>query len=170
MTRQAHRGGERVRIVDAHRVTQRRKEAAGEELHPLSLVKPTSAGQECLEAVGVLLHCSGAPALGKLEHRGGTERRPEPLVQEVFESAPGRGAIIFFELVVPQLRDVVQMVRCHRNTFLSHGAVVAEVRLAFVDEQHRIDGAIKAGEVPLFVLDERILVALPVGATAPSVV
>jgi hypothetical protein len=98
------------------------------------------------------------------------ERRPKPLVQEVFESTPGRGAIIFFELVVPQLRDVVQMVRGHPNTFLSHGAMVAEVRLAFVDEQHRIDRAIKAEEVPLFVLDERILVALPVVATTPSVV
>jgi len=62
------------------------------------------------------------------------------------------------------------MVRCHPNTFLPHGVVVVEKRLAFVDEEHRIDHAIKAGKILLFVLDELIRVALAFGVAAPAVV
>jgi hypothetical protein len=51
LPRQAHRSGERGRIVYAHRMTERRKEASGEELHPLSFVNRTGTGQECLETI-----------------------------------------------------------------------------------------------------------------------
>ena len=44
--------------------------------------------------------------------------------------------------------------------------MMAEVCLAFVDEEQWIDRAIKAGKVPLLVLEEQILIAHPIRATA----
>jgi hypothetical protein len=53
--------------MDANRVTQRRQDSPGVELHPLRLVEVTGARKECLEAIGIFLDRAGAAALGELE-------------------------------------------------------------------------------------------------------
>lgn len=166
--RQAHRRDQRVGVMDAHRMTHGREQTAGEELNPLCLVKPAGPGKEVLETVGVLLDGAGAAALGELEQRGGAEGWTEALVEEVLELALGRSAIILFKLVVPQLCDVVQMERRHPNAFLPYGAMVEEILLTFVDVEHGVDGAIKAGKVPLFVLEEWILIAIAIRTMAAA--
>ena len=84
--------------------------------------------------VGVL-HRARAPALGELEERGRTEKWPEAQVQELLEAPPRRSTLVFQELSVPELRDVVQVVGRHADALLSHGTMVAEVRLEFVEEE-----------------------------------
>jgi hypothetical protein len=96
--------------VNADSVAEWWKKAPREELYSLSLVKATRARQEGLKTIGVLLDCARTPAFDKLEHWGRTEGRTKPQVQELLESPPRRCALVFLELVVSQLRDVVHMV------------------------------------------------------------
>jgi hypothetical protein len=70
LARQTHRRIEGLRVMDADGVTQRRQESSREQLHSLSLVKTTSARQELLEAVGVVLDGARPPTLGELEEWG----------------------------------------------------------------------------------------------------
>jgi hypothetical protein len=56
--------------VDADGVTERWKEAAGEQLDPLGFLEGPGAEQQALDSVGVLLHGARAAALGQLKERG----------------------------------------------------------------------------------------------------
>lgn len=73
--------------------------------------------------------------------------RPEPQVEELLEPAAWRRAFIFLQLGEPYVGDTLQLVRRHPDAFLCHSALLPEVRLALVDEEHGIRLAIVAGEV-----------------------
>jgi hypothetical protein len=113
------------------------------------LVETIGAREKGLESICIFFHGPCAPALCELVQRGRSEGRPKPQVEEVLESSPGRRALVLLELDVPQLRDVLQVVRGHPHAFLRHGALLAEVRLALVDEKHEIGLAVVAWEVQL---------------------
>jgi len=79
------------------------------------------------------------------EWRGGPKRK----VEEVLESSPWRRTLVVLQLDVPQLRDVLQIVGGHPHALFRHGALLAKIGFAFVDEEHRIGLAIEAREVEL---------------------
>ena len=111
LPRQTHGGCERLWIVDAHDVTERRPQPAREQLHPLDFLHRTGARQERLEMVLVLGDRACAPAVGELEQQGGAERRPVAKVEEVLETVPcGNAAFVLLDLDVPQLGAVFQVV------------------------------------------------------------
>jgi hypothetical protein len=64
---EAHSRGQRLRTVESDGVAERREQTACEQLDSLGFVKPPSAKEETLEAVGVLFHGAGASALRQLE-------------------------------------------------------------------------------------------------------
>lgn len=146
-------------------MAERWEEAPGVELDALRLLEPACTRKESLEAVGVFLHGARAPALGELEHGRGSERGPEPEVEEILEVAPIRRALVGLQLGEPQLCDVIQMVRRHGYALVHGGAVLAEVGFAFVDEEHRIGRAVVAGKVPLLMLGVEVLTARAIVAT-----
>ena len=153
---QTHGRLEGLRVVNVDGVAERRQESAGEELDALPLVQPARSRQEGLEAVGVLLHGPCAPASCELEQRCGAKGRPEPKVQEFLKSPPGRRAVVLLELRVPELRDVVQVVGRHPHALFRHGSMLAEVRLALVEEKHQISRAVEAGKIPLLMLGRMV--------------
>jgi hypothetical protein len=130
-------------------MTQRWKKAAGVELDALALVEPPRAWQQSPKPVGVFLHGPGAATLRQLEEGRRAERWLETKVEEVLESSPWRRSLVFLQLDVPQLRDILQIVGGHPNALLRHGALLAKIGLTFVEEEHRIGLAIEAGEVEL---------------------
>ena len=132
---QTHGRREGLQVVDANGMTERRQEATGEQLDALRLIQAARTGQECLEAVSVLLHGPGAPALRELEQRGRPKGRAEPKVQEFLEAPPGGRTFVFLELCVPELRHVVHVVGRHPHTLFHHGTVLAEIRFTLVDEE-----------------------------------
>jgi hypothetical protein len=125
------------------------KKAAGVELDALALVEPPRAWQHSLKPVGVFLHGPDAAILRQLEEGRRAERWPETKVEEVLESSPWRRSLVFLQLDVPQLRDVLQILGGHPHALLRHGALLAKIGFTFVEEEHRIGLAIGAGEVEL---------------------
>jgi hypothetical protein len=91
-------------------MTERGQQAACVELHPLVFLEATRAGQEGLEAIGVLLDGPRAATLGELEQWCRAQGWTKPQVEEVPEAAPGRRALIFLQLDEPQLGDVLEVV------------------------------------------------------------
>ena len=148
-------------MVQPDGVAERWKKAPGVELDALRLLEPARARKESLKLVGVVRHGARAPAFGELEHGRGTEGRPEPQVEEILEVAPVRRAVIRLQLDEPELRDVVQMVRRHEHALVDRGAMLAEIGLALIDEEHRISGAVEAGKIPLLVFRVKLLLARP---------
>jgi hypothetical protein len=55
--------------------------------------------------------------------------------------------VVFLQLDVPQLRDVLQIVGGHPDALLRHGVLLAKIGFTLVDEEHRVGLAIEAGEV-----------------------
>jgi hypothetical protein len=97
-------------------------------LDPLCFVQATRTWQEGLEPIGVFLHGAGPPALRQLKQGSRSEWRAKSQVEEVLEVPPCRCALVLLELDVPELRDVLQMVRGHPHPLLGHGALLTEVR------------------------------------------
>jgi len=150
--------------VDADSVTQRRQEPPREELHTLGLVHSASTGKKFLEVVGVFLDGARAAAFGELEEWCRPEGWTEPQVEEVLEPVPWRRALILLQLDEPHVGDTLQLVRCHPHALLQHGALLPEIRLTFVDEEHGIRLAVKAGKIELLKLGGSVKVPCPVSA------
>jgi hypothetical protein len=149
--------------VEADGVAERRQQPPCEELDALFLLKTAGAGKESLEPIGVFLHGPGAPTLGELEHRGGTERWPKPHVQELLEVRPVGCAVVLLDLGEPQLRNLVKVVRGDAHLLVRRRAMLKEVCVTLVEEKHRVGRAVVAGKIPLLVLGVEFL-------TAPAVV
>jgi hypothetical protein len=86
-------------------------------------------------------------ALGELEQWRRPECWPEPQVKALLETAPRWSALVLLELEKPVLGDVLQVVGGHPDLLLRHGALLAKIGLAPVDEHERIRLAIVAGKV-----------------------
>ena len=140
--------------------------APHEELHMLGLVHSASVGKKFLEAVGVFLDGSRAAAFGELEEGCRPKGWTEPQVEEVLELAPWRCALILLQLDEQHVGDTLQLVRRHPHALFRHGALLPEIRLAFVDEEHGIRLAVEAGKIELLKLGGSIEVSCPISAAA----
>jgi hypothetical protein len=162
---ESHGPGERLRVVDADGVAHRREETALVQLDALALLEATRAGQESLEPVGVILHRPRAAALHQLE-QGRRSERPEPKVEQFFETRPRWHALVLLELNVPGLGDILQVVRRHPHALLCHGALLEKVRFALVDEDHRIRLVVVAGEIQFLESRRALKIVRPLLASA----
>jgi hypothetical protein len=157
-------------VVQTDGVAQWWQQSAREELDALVLLKAARARKESLKPIAVFLHGSGATALGELEHRGGSEGRPEPQVQQLLEVRPVGCAVILLDLREPQLCHVVEMVGGSAHLVIPRGSVLEEVGVTLVKEEHRIGCAVVAGEIPLLGLGVELVAVTTVVAVviAPS--
>jgi hypothetical protein len=155
--------------VDADGVAHLREEAARVQLDALALLEVTHVGQESLESVGVVLHRPRAAALRQLEQGRRSERRPEPKVEWLFETPPWWRALVLLELNVPELGDILQVVRRNPHALLRHGALLAKVRFTLVDEDHRIRLAVVAGKIQFLEFGRALEIVRPLLTSASAV-
>lgn len=134
MAGEAHGYRKVLRVLHLDLQAERWKEASCEELHPLDFIEATSTRQQRLEAVLIIFHGPHTAAGRQLEEGRRSERGPEAHVDEVLEARPRRRALVLLELCIPQLRDILKIVRRHPNSFLRHNPLLQEKRLALVDE------------------------------------
>jgi hypothetical protein len=123
-----------------------------------------------MKAIGVLLHGPCTPALGELEQRSRSQGRPKLQVQELLETPPWWRALVLLELDVPELRDVLQIVRGHPHALLRHGALLTKIGFTLVDEEHRIGLAVIAGKIQFLEPWGAIKIAWPFQAAAGGAV
>jgi hypothetical protein len=135
--------------VDADGVAERRKESPGEELDPLGLVQRPGAREERLEAVLVLRDRPGAPTVRELEQGCGSEWWSIPKVEEVGEAFPRWDPLVVLDLDPPELSTGLQVVAGHPHLVLLHGALLMEERLATVEEDEGVGGAVILGKIQL---------------------
>ena len=152
--------------MNSHRMAQRGQEAPREELDMLGFLQWTSAWQECLEPVLVLLHGACAPALRELEEGCRAQGQTETQLEKVLETAPPRNALVTPELEVPQLGHVLKIIRGHPHLLLFHDPLLMEIRFTAADEDERIDRTIIARKIHLLEPRRAIVVVLAVHGPA----
>jgi len=127
---------------------------------PLGFVQVTGVGKKRLEARLVLRDGAGTPTIGELEEWGRAQGRSKPQIEEFREAPPRRRALIRLHLHVPELRLVVEVVRCHPYLLLLHDPLLVEIGLATVDEDEGILRAVVLRKVHLLKLRRPIVMVL----------
>jgi len=146
-----------LRVLHLHGQTERRKEAAREQLDALGFVEVTRAWEESLEAVLIFFHRRCPAARRQLEQRSRSEGGPETQIQELLETRPRWGALVSLELHVPELRSVLKVVRRHPDPFFWYDPLLQEERLAPVEEDQWVALAVVVRKLGTPVLGRPIL-------------
>ena len=115
--------------VGAHRLQQ----AGREQIDLLFLGDVFAVGQELEELVDVLVDRSGAATMRELAERIAAQKRPETLLDAVYERFPLQNAMILLLAVLPLAGRALQVERGRPNLLILRCAVSSEELFSLVD-------------------------------------